>query len=117
MLLASASRYRRLPTSQRNHLNFKLFRERVLNENSDAFIANLSEVDIVRATWKHGAGNTRIAVPGLITTRSDVDLVGELLADQAYFLAGADGDRFDFEISETDKSLARTGNLFKIVIL
>ena len=98
-------------------MNFKLFRERVQSENSDAFIANLSDVDIVRATWKHGAGNTRIAVPGLITTKSDVDLVGELLADQAYFLSGADGDRFDFEISETGKSLAKSGDTFKIAIL
>lgn len=98
-------------------MNFKLFRERVLSETTDAFIANLKDVDIVRATWKQGAGNSRIPVPGLISTKSDVDLSTELLAGQSYFLAGADGDRFDFEIPGKGKALAKSGNEFKISII
>lgn len=97
-------------------MNFKLFREHS-EGGSSVFIANLRNVDIARASWKPGANNTRIAVPGLMTAASDVDLTDELVTDQAYYLAGADGDRFDFELSGLGKALSKSGNIFKIAIL
>ncbi len=110
---------RTMPTdnTQRISLNFKLFRERSEAEKSDAFIANLTDVDIVRASWKPGAANSRVTVPGSITAKSDVDLGGELLAGQSYFLAGADGDRFDFEFPDFGKALSKNGSMFKITIV
>lgn len=98
-------------------MDFKLFRERAEGEQHDLFIANLREVDIVRSTWRVGNAKTRTPIFGSITTRSDVDLSGELLAGKSYFLSGAEGDRFDFEISHFGRTLTKTGEVFKIGIL
>ena len=98
-------------------MNYKLFCERVPGAAADVFIANLREVEIARPSWKPGAGNARTPVPGLITARSDVDLTGELSAGRAYFLAGVDGDRFDFEFPGTAKALSKSGDTFRIAIL
>lgn len=98
-------------------MNYKLFRERAADGQADLFIASLRNVQITSPSWKLGIGRARVPVPGSLEAACDEDLVSELAAGQAYFLAGADGERFDFELAQADKPVAKSGNAFRIAIL
>ncbi|MCZ2496469.1 hypothetical protein GN316_06850 [Xylophilus sp. Kf1] len=98
-------------------MNYKLFSERAANGGADLFIATLTNVTITPASWKMGIGRARIPVPGWLQANCDEDLANELAAEQPYFLAGSDGERFDFELAQADKAIVKSGNSFRIAIL